>query len=213
MLKKDDKLKYYMDSCNQYLGIMGALEHSLRHARMVADRSFYLLHELGFDERTCHLASIAGYFHDVGNLVNRYEHGRSGALLINPFLEKVGLSKKDISTVIGAVGNHEEETGYIVNPVCAAVIIADKSELHRERVRKHVSKFKQRDRVNYAVQDSKLIVDPQDMIISVELKIDTEMSSVMEYFEIFLTKMLLCQKAAKYLGCRFQLYINGNNLL
>lgn len=213
MLKNDKKLSFYMDSCNQYLGIMGALEHSLRHSRMVAEKSFYLLHELGFDGNTCYLAGIAGYFHDVGNLINRYDHGRSGALLLTPFLDKVGLKKKDICTIIGAVGNHEEQTGDIVNPVCAAVIIADKSELHRQRVRKHVSRFKQRDRVNYAVQDSKLVVDAENMVIKVELEIDTDISSVMEYFEIFLTKMILCQKAAKYLGCRFQLYINGNNLL
>ena len=213
-LKDNEELKYYLEKCNEYIGALGALEHSITHSQIVSERSLYLLKTLEYDERTCTLASIAGYFHDIGNLVNRYEHGRSGALLLLPFLQEINLSTTEIASILGAIGNHEERTGFIVNPVAAAVVIVDKSELYKERVRKKdITTFKQRDRVNFAVQKTSLRADNKNKTISMHLEIDTTISSVMEYFEIFLTKMLMCQRAANYLHCKFQLHINEARLL
>lgn len=213
-LKENKELEYYIEKCNEYIGVLGALEHSIRHSKIVSKRSYYLLKSLEYDERTCLLSSIAGYFHDIGNLINRYEHGRSGALFLLPFLKEIGLSTAEISTILGAIGNHEERTGFIVNPVAAAVIIADKSELYKQRVRKKdIATFKQRDRVNFAVQNTSLEVDNVNKTITMYLEIDTSISSVMEYFEIFLTKMLMCQRAANFLKCKFQLFINKVRLL
>ncbi len=213
-LKENKKLQCYIEKCNEYIGSIGALEHSKRHSKIVSERSYYLLNSLNYEEKLCQFASIAGYFHDIGNIINRNEHGRSSALMLLPFLKEINLNYDEISMILGALGNHEEKTGYITNPVGAAVIIADKSELYKERVRKKdISTFTSRDRVNFAVQYSELEVDNKKNIIKMFLKIDTNIVSVLEYFEIFLTKMLMCQRAAKYLNCSFQLFINKEKLL
>jgi hypothetical protein len=213
-LKENESIQWYIEKCNEYIGAIGALEHSTRHSNIVSDRSFYILKSLNYEEKLCNLASIAGYFHDIGNIINRNEHGRSSALMLMPFLKEIGLDDKDISTILGALGNHEEKTGYIVNPVGAAVIIADKSELYKDRVRKKdISTFTPRDRVNFAVQYSEIEVDNNKKIIKMFLKIDTDIVSVLEYFEIFLTKMLMCQRAANFLECSFQLFINNDRFL
>ncbi len=211
----DLELKLYLENCHTFLGEMGALEHSERHALIVAERTEQILKELGFDENTCRLGQIAGYLHDLGNLVNRYEHGRAGAFLILPYLKKMGLNEEEISTVLGAIGNHEENSGgFSVNPVSAAVLIADKSDVARQRVRKSdISTFKPRDRVNYAVEKTWLDINASKKSITLNILIDKNISSVMAYFEIFITKMILCRRAADFLGCTFELYINKTKLL
>jgi metal-dependent HD superfamily phosphatase/phosphodiesterase len=211
----DNNLKIYLEKCHIFLGEMGALEHSKRHANIVSERTVYILRELGYDKKTCELGAIAGYLHDLGNLVNRYEHGRTGAFIVHPFLEKMGLSIEEIATVLGAIGNHEENSGgFIVSPVSAAVLIADKSDVARERVRKKdITTFKPRDRVNYAVEKTWLEVSSKNRSIKLNIKIDKEISSVMAYFEIFITKMVLCRRAADFLCCTFELIINDSQLL
>lgn len=208
-------IKTYLDKCHEFLGEMGALEHSQRHAAIVSERTTLILKELGYDENTCRLGQIAGYLHDIGNIVNRYEHGRAGALLALPFLKGFKLNELEISTILGAIGNHEENTGgFSVNPVSAAVLIADKSDVNRDRVRKaDISTFKPRDRVNYAVEKTWLTIDGKNKIISLNIRINQEISSVMDYFEIFITKMVLCRRAAAFLRCSFELILNDTKVL
>ncbi len=200
---------------NEYIGNIGAIEHNIHHAELVSGLCSDILKTLGFPEREAELGAIAGYLHDVGNLINRYGHGMSGAIIAFNLLLDMGMEPEEIATIMGAIGNHEEQAqGHSVNNVAAALILADKSDVHRSRVRKReMSSFTQRDRVNYAVTESKLTVDVEQKIISLRITIDTTVCSVMEYFEIFLTKMLMCRRAAEYLGCQFELVINDNKLL
>jgi len=211
----NDKLSIYIGMCYDFLCEMGALEHSQRHAAIVAERTRQILSQLKYDQRTCELGEIAGYLHDLGNLINRYEHGRAGAFLILPFLQEMQLTHEEVSMVLGAVGNHEENSGgYSVNPISAAVMIADKSDVARERVRKQdIAAFKPRDRVNFAVEKTWLQVDEEKKNITLNIIINQDISSVMEYFEIFLTKMMLCRRAAEHLNCTFELVINDSRVL
>lgn len=208
-------IKTYLDKCHEFLGEMGALEHSYRHAEIVSERTNLILKGLDYDKNTCRLGQIAGYLHDIGNIINRYEHGRSGALLVLPFLKSFKLSQLEISTIVGAIGNHEENSGgFSVNPVSAAVLIADKSDVHRDRVRKSdISTFKPRDRVNYAVEETWLTIDEKNKVITLNILIDQNISSVMDYFEIFITKMVLCRRAATFLQCSFELILNDTKTL
>jgi HD superfamily phosphodiesterase len=193
---------------------MGKITHDEQHAHHVASLSYQILKVLGYPEREAELAAIAGYLHDIGNAVNRYDHGRTGALLAFHILMEMGMPPEEVATVIAAIGNHEERSGYTVSNVAAAVILADKSNVHRSRVHKgDPATFTTRDRVNYAATKSFLNVDPEDREIVMHLEIDTSICSVMEYFEIFLTKMLLCRRAANFLNCRFGLVINGTRFL
>lgn len=200
---------------NAYIGNIGAIEHNDSHAELTSYLSYHILESLGHPKREAELGAIAGYLHDIGNLVNRYGHGMSGALISFNILTELGMEPAEIATIIGAIGNHEENTGgHTVNNVAAALIIADKSDVHRSRVRKsEISAFTPRDRVNYAVTNTNLVVDPKEMVITLEIIIDISVCSVMEYFEIFLTKMLMCRRAANYLGCEFELLINDTKLL
>ncbi|MGI5920378.1 MAG: phosphohydrolase [Syntrophomonadaceae bacterium] len=174
-----------------------------------------ILKVLGYPLREAELGAIAGYLHDIGNLVNRYGHGMSGAIMAFNILLDLQMDPAEIATIMGAIGNHEENSGgQAVNNVAAALILADKSDVHRSRVRKQdMAAFTPRDRVNYAVSSSNLFVDNQAMTISLNIDIDTDVCSVMEYFEIFLTKMLMCRRAAQHLKCEFQLIVNGSKLL
>lgn len=214
-VKANTMVQAYMRLGNEYIGTIGAIEHNLNHAEYVSMLCYEILEKLGYSEEEAELGSIAGYLHDIGNLVNRYGHGMSGALLAFDTLMGMGMEPAKVAAVMGAIGNHEEHAGgNSVNIIGAALMLADKSDVHRSRVRKHeMSSFTPRDRVNYAVTDTNLLIDAENMVISLEIEIDTQVCSVMEYFEIFLTKMLMCRRAAQYLNCEFALVVNRNRLL
>jgi hypothetical protein len=214
-IRDNPVVQNYMRIGNAYIGNIGAIEHNLNHAEKTAALCRKILTALGFSEREAELGAIAGYLHDIGNLVNRYGHGLSGALIAFNLLLDMGMDLEEIATIMGAIGNHEEHAqGSSVNHVAAALILADKSDVHRSRVRKtDIATFTQRDRVNYAVTDSQLVIEPENKVISMVLEIDTSVCSVIEYFEIFLTKMLMCRRAAEFLGCQFELVINNHKLL
>jgi uncharacterized protein len=192
---------------------LGYTEHGFRHATLVSKIAFNILTRLGFDERTASLATIAGYLHDIGNSVARENHGPTGALLAYDTL-KHRMRMDDLMPVLAAIGNHEEENGQAVGAVSAAVILADKSDVHRSRVRKSGQPdFDIHDRVNYAAEQSFLRVDSSARTVTLELTIDTQISQVMEYFEIFLHRMMMCRRAAERLDCQFKITANGATLL
>lgn len=213
-IKKDSEIDIYFQKTNSFLGKMGAIVHDYSHANTVAESSRWILEALGYPKRETELAAIAGYLHDIGNVINRYDHGRVGAVLVFTFLIRMGMPPEEIAAVVSAIGNHEEKTGSPVSSVGAAVIISDKVDVHRARVRKtDFATFTTRDRVNYAVEHGDLKVDPDLRKITMELNIDLKISSVMEYFEIFLIRMVLCRRAASQLGCNFELFINEARFL
>lgn len=214
-IKNNQAVQRYMLVGNEYIGTIGAIEHSISHADLVSHLSRHILTKLGFPQRQAELAAIAGYLHDIGNLINRYGHGMSGALMSFRILLDMDMDPEEIAIIMGAIGNHEEHAeGKSVNNVAAALILADKSDVKRTRVRKRdFATFTPRDRVNYAVTDSNLEVDAVNKVISLKITIDIEVTSVMEYFEIFLTKMMMSRRAAEYLGCEFELMINDAKLL
>lgn len=181
---------------------------------MVSSIARQILLRLGYAERRAELAAIAGYVHDLGNCVGRVNHGYAGALLVEPVLRELGMPPEEVALVLSAVGNHEEEVGEPVNEVAAALILADKSDVHRTRVRnRELATFDIHDRVNYAVNKSFLNVDEQQRLITLNITIETEYTPIMDYFEIFLDRMLMCRRAAAYLGCQFKLKINDVLLL
>ena len=213
-IKKDAAIKAYISAADESLKALGYTEHSFGHVGKVADTAAYILSTLGYDEHTIELTKIAGHLHDIGNLVNRSEHSQSGAVMAFRILDKMGMPAEDIATVVTAIGNHDEGTGVPVNAVAAALILADKSDVRRSRVRNSdFSTFDIHDRVNYSVTESSLSIDDRRENITLNLKIDTEIGSVMDYFEIFLERMILCRKAAETLGLRFRLRINGQSLI
>lgn len=214
-VKNNQVFTDFMVSANQFIGATGAIEHSIEHAEYTSELAVYILKTLGYPERETELAAIAGYLHDIGNLINRYGHGMSGAILAFYGLMEMGMDAAEVATIVGAIGNHEENAGgRPVNNVAAAITLADKSDVNRARVRKSdIGTFTPRDRVNYAVTDSQLLVDAEKKIISMNITIDTGVCSVMEYFEIFLTKMLMCKRAAEFLNCEFHLVVNETRLL
>ncbi len=215
MVKKSHIIKQYMQIGNAYIGNIGAIEHNILHAEYTSTLAYEVLEKLGYPQRESELAAIAGYLHDIGNLVNRYGHGMSGSIMAFYILLELDMDPEEIAMIMGAIGNHEEHArGQSINSVAAAIILADKSDLHRSRVRKReMSSFTPRDRVNYAVKNSELIVDPELKLIALKIDIDIEVCSITEYFEIFLIKMLMCRRAAKYLECEFKLIINDHQLL
>lgn len=213
-IKNDSEIDSYFKSTNQFLAQQGVIVHDYHHANSVAETSQRILKSLGFPEREAELGGIAGYLHDIGNVINRYDHGRIGGVLVFTFLARMGMPPDEIASVISALGNHEEKTGSPISNVSAAVIISDKADVHRERVRKtDFATFTTRDRVNYAVEHSEIKVDGENRKIIMELTIDLSISSVMEYFEIFLSRMVLCRRASGHLGCGFELFINGVRFL
>jgi metal-dependent HD superfamily phosphatase/phosphodiesterase len=213
-VKKNPVIDSFIRKGNEYLGAMGYTEHSYRHLNLVSSIAKNILERLGFDRREAELAAIAGYLHDIGNVISRNNHGISGATLCCPILLEMGMVPDEVATVISAIGNHEEEYGQPVNHVAAALIMADKSDVHRSRVRNQdFATFDIHDRVNYAVEHSFLWVDNQRRTITMDLTIDTEICPVMEYFEIFLSRMILCRRAAVFLNTNFQLVVNEAKLL
>jgi uncharacterized protein len=199
---------------DRYLGELGYTEHGFRHANLVAKIAYNVLHRLGFEERITELGAIAGYLHDMGNFVSRSMHSQSSAAISYDLLRDLGMGYGEIGVVMGAIGNHEEEFGHPVNPAGAALIVADKSDVHRSRVRvSDPALFDIHDRVNHAVEHSFLRVDSEAHTLTLELTIDTELAGVMEYFEIFLSRMVMCRRAAEFLECQFKIDINGSKLL
>ena len=213
-IKKDAAIKAYISAADESLKALGYTEHSFGHVGKVADTAAYILSTLGYDEHTIELAKIAGHLHDIGNLVNRSEHSQSGAVMAFRILDKMGMPAEDIATVVTAIGNHDEGTGVPVNAVAAALILADKSDVRRSRVRNSdFSTFDIHDRVNYSVTDAALHICEDNKNIRLSISIDTQISSVMDYFEIFLERMILCRKAAQRLGLKFKLVINDQEII
>ena len=213
-LVKNKSVRTYIQRADESLVALGYTEHSFAHVTNVAKTAGYILETLGFDEHTVETARIAGYLHDIGNLVNRVEHSQSGAVMAFRILNDLGFPVEDIATIVTAIGNHDEGTGVPVNAVAAALILADKADVRRSRVRnRDISKFDIHDRVNYSVTDSKLEISPDHSTVTLVLSVDPAFSSVMDYFEIFLHRMIFCRKAAEKLGMRFTLVINGQSLI
>jgi metal-dependent HD superfamily phosphatase/phosphodiesterase len=213
-VRKNPIVNVFVRSANDYLGTLGYTEHGVRHVSLVASIAENVLLYLDYPKRIQELAGIAGYIHDIGNVVNRHDHGQSAALLAMRLLKDMGMTPEEVALIISAIGNHEEQSGDPVNPIAAALILADKSDVHKTRVRnRDISKYDIHDRVNFAVEWSFLKVIKEKKIISLQLTIDTQISKVMEYFEIFMSRMLVCRRAASFLNCTFELIINERKLL
>jgi hypothetical protein len=213
-LKQNEKVKILVAKADKFLGEIGYTEHGQRHASLSANIAYNIMIRLKKPEKEAHLAAIAAYLHDIGNVINRDYHAQTGALLAYQILLDMGVHYSDVIEVVAAIGNHDERDGQPVSDICASIILADKSDVHSSRVR-NLEMIKQdiHDRVNYAAKSSFLRVDEEKKTISLEIKIDTSVSQVMEYFEIFLSRMVVCRRAAEYLKMRFELEINGQRLL
>lgn len=213
-LREDATVSALLDAADEFIAAQGFTEHGQRHASLVGHIAFNVMTHLGHDARAAELAAAAGYLHDIGNVITRAFHGQTGALLAWDGLRRLDVPVADIAQVMAAVGNHEEQHGEAVSPVAAAVILADKSDVHRSRVRAAASIAEDiHDRVNYAVESSFLRVDPTARTLTLELTIDTSVSQVLEYFEIFLERMIMCRRAAQVLGCDFRITINDTPVL
>ena len=213
-VKEDEAVRVYIDQADASLKALGFTEHSFQHVTRVAQTAGWILETLGYPERTVELVKIAGYLHDIGNVVNRVDHSQSGAVMAFRILDKLGMPADEIATVCSAIGNHDEGTGVPVNAVAAALILADKSDVRRSRVRNpDMASFDIHDRVNYSVTKAELKINENKTLIKLKLHIDTRYGSVMDYFEIFLNRMVLCRKAADTLGLQFKLIINEQQLI
>ena len=213
-VKNNENIKTYITKADESLRALGFTEHSFAHVGRVSDRAKYILETLGATPREVELAKIAAHMHDIGNLVNRIDHSQSGAVMAFRILDNMGMPAADISDIVTAIGNHDEGTGVPVNRISAALIIADKSDVRRSRVRNtDKDNFDIHDRVNYSVNRSDLDINKECTEITLRLDIDTNYSSVMDYFEIFMNRMKLCRRAAQTLGVKFKLIINHQQLL
>ena len=213
-IKNSEEIRTYIALADESLVALGFTEHSFAHVTHVAETVKYLLETLGYSEREVELGQIACYLHDIGNLINRVDHSQSGAMMAFRILKDMGAQPEDIATIVTAIGNHDEGTGVPVNPIAAALILADKSDVRRSRVRNpEFSQFDIHDRVNYSVRKSVLKINEEHTIVKLKLLIDTKYGSVMDYFEIFLNRMILCRKAAERLGLSFKLIINEQQLI
>ena len=213
-LRKDSEIVAYVEAANNVLGAIGYTEHGMAHAVKTGEDASCVLASLGYDERECELAKIAGLLHDIGNAVNRCDHAQSGAFLAFELLRARNFPVAEVIKITTAIGHHDEKTAAAVTPLAAALILADKSDVRTSRVRNKKTVHDDiHDRVNYAVFSSKLDVDREKRMICLTLKIDTLVCPVMEYFEIFLERMVLCKKSAEFLGCDFELIINDTRLL
>ena len=213
-VKKSKAIQTYIIRADESLGELGFTEHSFAHVVHVAEMAGYILETLGYDERTVELAKIAGYMHDIGNLVNRKEHSQSGAIMAWSILNDMDCDPGELATIVTAIGNHDEGTGVPVNAVAAALILADKADVRRSRVRNQdIVSFDIHDRVNYSVKKSVLKINEDKTIVKLKLTVDTKYGSVMDYFEIFMGRMILCRQAAEKLGLQFKLIINEQQLV
>ena len=213
-VKNNEAVRTYIQRADESLTALGYTEHSFAHVTQVAENAGYILKTLGYPERTVELAKIAGFLHDIGNLVNRVDHSQSGAVLAFRILDKLGMDAAEIADIVTAIGNHDEGTGQPVNAVAAALILADKSDVRRSRVRNQdPAMFDIHDRVNYSVKKAELKINGERTLIKLKLSVDTNYGSVMDYFEIFMGRMILCRKAAEKLGLQFKLMINEQQLI
>ena len=213
-IKQNKAIDIYIQKADASLRELGFTEHSFAHVGMVASGCRYILETLGYDKRTVELAEIAAWLHDIGNLVNRVEHSQSGAVMAFRLLDQMGMDPAEVADVVTAIGNHDEGTGRPVSPMAAALILADKSDVRRSRVRNQDEKsFDIHDRVNYSVKKAELKINEAKTLIKLKLTVDTRYCSVMDYFEIFMERMLLCRKAAERLGLQFRLMINEQQVM
>lgn len=212
-IRKSEEINTYIEQGDAVLGELGYTEHSRKHAARTAETAGKILKELGYDKKTVELAKIAGYMHDMGNSINREDHAHTGALMAFRILREMGMDPADTAMVISAIGQHDEKTGAAVNPVSAALILADKTDVRRNRVRNQVkAAFDKHDRVNYAAVSSSLKIDREKRIIRLEIELDESICSIMDYFEIFLQRMLMCRRAAEILGVKFKMSANGSKI-
>ena len=213
-IKQNEAIRTYITQADASLSALGFTEHSFAHVGVVADTAGYIMETLGFPPRMVELTKIAAYLHDIGNLVNRVDHSQSGAVMAFRILDNMGFAAEEIALITTAIGNHDEGTGVPINPMAAALILADKSDVRRSRVRNtDLSRFDKHDRVNYSVTKSELKINEAHSLIKLKLNVDTHLGSVMDYFEIFMDRMILCRKAAEKLGLQFKLMINEQQLI
>lgn len=213
ILQNEDVLAF-LKKGNENLGKLGYTDHSAKHCAIVASQAAHILEEFGYSKREIELVRIAGFMHDIGNAVNRKNHGEYGAILANNILEKMGMSLVDRVEIVSAIGNHDESTGGALDPISAALILADKTDVRRNRVtNKDKATFDKHDRVNYAVTKAKLKLNPEKGIITLNLQVDENICTMYEYFEIFLGRMMMCRRAAEILGAKFKLTANGSKVL
>ena len=213
-VKNNAEVQELIVGAQRQLNALGYTEHSIRHVSIVANRAAKILEDLGYDEHRVELARIAGFLHDIGNGVNRIDHAHSGAILAYNILKEMGMDVKDRTEIMSAIGNHDENTGTAVSDISAALILADKSDVHRDRVvNTNISTFDKHDKVNYAVTDAQFKIDKETRIATLDLTIDTNISPVLDYFEIFMDRTMMSKYAAKYLNIWFELVINGTKLL
>ena len=213
-VRNNIEVKALVEGAQKQLNALGYTEHSVRHVTMVANRAASVLETLGYPEERIELAKIAGYMHDIGNCVNRVDHAHSGAILAYQILKGMGMDVEKRTEIMMAIGNHDEQTGTAVSDISAALILADKSDVHRSRVvNKNISTFDKHDKVNYAVTDADFTISKEERKASLKLTIDTRISPVLDYFEIFMDRTMMSKHAAKYLGIWFELIINDTKLL
>lgn len=212
-IKNNEMINHYIDRANFVTGAMGYTEHSRAHAALVAETAGDILKKLNYSKRETELAKIAGYMHDIGNTVNRNDHAHSGAIMAFQILTNMGMYYKDVALVCSAIGQHDERTGTAIDPISAALILADKTDVRRNRVcTKKKSDFDIHDRVNYAVKSSNLVINPNKGTVQLELNLDYSICTVMDYFEIFLGRMIMCKRAAEILGLKFKARANGTKI-
>ena len=212
-IRQNKEIATYISSADRYLQAIGYTEHSFAHVGHCVDVVEYILKNLSYNQHTIELAKIAAYMHDIGNIINREDHAKTGAIMAFRLLDKMGMPTEDIASIIMAIGNHDESSAYPVNVISSALILADKTDVRRSRVRKNISEFGIHDRVNYAVMESKVVLDAEKKTFTLNLTIDNTICSIMDYFEIFLSRMMLCKKAAAYFNLTFHLCINKQSLL
>ena len=213
-IKNSEEINCLIEKSQKQLDALGYTEHSSRHINIVSSRAARLLQDLGYDEHRVELARIAGYMHDIGNVVNRVDHAHSGAILAYEILKEMGMNIDDRTEIMMAIGNHDEATGTAVSDISAALILADKSDVHRDRVRNtNMSTFDKHDKVNYAVTNANFSLDKENRKITLDLTIDTKICPVLDYFEIFMDRTMMSKYAAKFLKIWFELVINGTKLL
>lgn len=215
LIRNDEKIKTYINKADESLKLIGYTEHSFAHITKVAEVSSFILKTLGYDDKTIETVKIAAYLHDIGNLINRIEHAQSGAIMAFKILTDLNVDADVIADVVTAIGNHDEGTANTLNPISAALILGDKSDVRRSRVRNQNNPdgFDIHDRVNYSVEKAIVEINEEKTNIILKLDIDTKYCAVMEYFEIFLERMILCRKAASVLNLTFNLIINGQQIL
>ena len=213
-IKNNEAINTYIRKADQTLSELGFTEHSFAHVGMVAENASYIMETLGYSEREVELVKIAAYLHDIGNLVNRVDHSQSGAVMAFRILDNLHMPADEICDIVAAIGNHDEGTGRPISPMAAALILADKSDVRRSRVRNtDPATFDIHDRVNYSVKKAELKINENHTLIKLKLSVDTRYGSVMDYFEIFMNRMALCRKAAERLGLQFKLMINEQQLI